>query len=435
MVASQQRLGLSNSMTRICYFDAAIRDNAGHHANACRHFTGEFRRRAFAVHAFGSRALNADVGRELQVEPLFRHHPYVRLRGGPYVYYHVARSSYLFDLRSAWRRGPYDVVFFHSIMAAQLAAVALWLRDFRPEEMPFVVIGFDMPSGSKLNDQWNFHTPILRKAARLFDARYLPRTLFFTFDQAITDDYAGLLNVPVQTMPTVHAGLREPRLRRRDPNGLISVAFLGYQRPEKGYHLLPEIVRQVFDRRLPVKFLLHNSAPDDGPVGQELRALAHANPNIAFVEESGDELHWQGLLDRSDLMVLPYEPNRYRQSGSGVATESVSGGIPMVVPPGSTMETLAAGYQGCATSFSDWRADAVADAIERVVTNFEVLARDAEAGAWKWRRDNGVKLFVDRLLQMPGLGNPVRDIKPTMPPLGNVLVGKVLNRLVRHLTY
>jgi hypothetical protein len=36
----------------------------------------------------------------------------------------------------------------------------------------------------------------------------------------------------------------------------------------------------------------------------------------------------------SDLIVLPYEPNRYRRSGSGVATEGISEGTPMVVPYG-----------------------------------------------------------------------------------------------------
>jgi hypothetical protein len=71
-------------------------------------------------------------------------------------------------------------------------------------------------------------------------------------------------------------------------------------------------------------------------ISQQLRALASENPRVAFIEKP--QFHWLDLLDRSDLIVLPYEPNRYRRSGSGVATEAVSEAIPMVVPPGSTME-------------------------------------------------------------------------------------------------
>jgi hypothetical protein len=177
----------------VCHIDAAVRDNAGNHTNACRHFVSEFRRRGSAVYPFGNRDLDSTVSRELKIEPLFRHYPYGRLRGGPYISYLIERSSFLLDLRSAWRRGPYDLVFFHSVMSAPLAAIALWMRDLKPDEMPFVAIGFDLPSGSKLTDHWSHHTPFYRRAGKLFLPRYSRRCLFFTFDQAITNDYAELL--------------------------------------------------------------------------------------------------------------------------------------------------------------------------------------------------------------------------------------------------
>jgi hypothetical protein len=258
--------------------------------------------------------------------------------------------------------------------------------------------------------------------------------LLFTFDPAITADYSELLNLPVRTMPTVHAGMRHPRLRKRDSNGFINVAFLGHQRPEKGYHFIPEIARRLIDRRLPVKLLLHNSAPGDSQISRELRHLASANANIAFVEESGDQSHWQDLLDRSDLLVLPYEPNRYRESGSGVATEAISDGIPMVVPPGTTMETLAVSYQGRATTFSGWGAEEVTDAIEGAVTDFEILARQAEAGALEWRRNNGVGLFVDRLLEIATFNNNSCGPKRRQQSFGNALQGAVLDGLIARLT-
>jgi glycosyltransferase involved in cell wall biosynthesis len=415
----------------VCYIDAAVRDNAGHHTNACRHFVSEFRRRGSAVYPFGNRDLDITVGRELKIEPLFRHYPYSRLRGGPYISYLIERSSFLLDLRSAWRRGPYDLVFFHSVMSAQLAAIALWMRELKPDEMPFIVMGFDLPSGNKLKDQWSHHTPFYRRAGKLFLPRYSRRCLFFTFDQAITDDYAELLNLPVRTMPTVHAGLRAPRLRKRDRSGKVNVAFLGHQRPEKGYDLIPDIVRRLFDRRLPVRLLVHNSAPGDSETSRELRRMAAANTDISLVEEPGDQLRWQQLLDKADLIVLPYEPNRYRQSGSGIATEAVSEGIPMVVPPGTTMETLAVTYQGCAMTFARWGATEIADAIERALGEFEPLAREAETGALVWRRNNGVELFVDRLLET---ADHRLHAKRQNRSSFDVLARRVLDGLLSHLT-
>jgi hypothetical protein len=49
------------------------------------------------------------------------------------------------------------------------------------------------------------------------------------------------------------------------------------------------------------------------------------------------------------------------------------------------MERLAITYQGCATTFSTWDSHAVTRAIERAVANFEILAKQAEAGAVDWR--------------------------------------------------
>jgi hypothetical protein len=417
-------------VTTVCYIDAAIRDNAGHHANACRHFVSEFRRRGMAVHTFGNRGLDPQVAQELQVERLFRHYPYSRLRGGAQFSHFVERSSFLADLKRVWSCGPSDIVFFHTVMAPQLGAVALWLRELEPAKMPFVVVGFDLPSGSKLNDQWSYHTPFYRKAGALFPHEYLRRVLLFAFDEAIADDYAQLLNLPVQTMPTIHTGLREPRLRARDADGRVNVAFLGHQREEKGYHLIPTIARRLMDRGLPVKLLVHNSAPDDGPTSRELRALARTNAHVVFSEEPGDQSHWQDLLDKSDLVVLPYEPNRYRESGSGIATEAVSDGIPMVVPPGTTMETLAAKYQGCAMAFSKWDADDVAAAIERAVMNFDALARQAEAGALTWRRNNGVGLFVDRLLAAASFDSRLSQSMRPSWSLREMLADRILDGLV-----
>jgi len=72
----------------------------------------------------------------------------------------------------------------------------------------------------------------------------------------------------------------------------------------------------------------------------------------------------------------------------------------MVVLLAVPWRTLAMRYQGCATTFSSWDTHAVTCAIERAVANFEILAKQAEAGAVEWRLNNGVGLFVDRFLKV-----------------------------------
>jgi hypothetical protein len=49
----------------------------------------------------------------------------------------------------------------------------------------------------------------------------------FPFDPNYYPRLSELLNIPIQTMPAIHAGLRETWLRKRDADDFITAAFLG----------------------------------------------------------------------------------------------------------------------------------------------------------------------------------------------------------------
>jgi hypothetical protein len=415
-------------MARICYVDAALRTNFGHHANACRHIVGELRRRGNKVDIYGNEAVDPTLARELDIRPQFQHWPYDPITDRLHLDYLIGRKSFLYDLVSAWRHGPYDLVYFNSVLPAQFGAVALWLRRFVDGNLPYVAIEFGTPSG--LNSDTRFHAfqPLYLEGNSLFGAHHRSRLLQFTFDKVSSRDYASMLACPVETMPTVHMGVNIPRQREMGADGAITVSFLGHQRSEKGYHLVPEIVRQLLEHRLPVKLLVHNGDPDDCPgdygiigVSSKLREMASANPILTFEHRPADQLYWQGLLDRSDLIVLPYEPARYDAAYSAIAVEAVSDGVPMVVPAGTTMETLAKVYQGRASTFVRWESASIVDSIATAVSDFEDLSRLASAGAAKWRRENGAKQFVDRLAALVPFEQPVSPAyqqAPSIPEIG-----------------
>lgn len=245
---------------------------------------------------------------------------------------------------------------------------------------------------------WGRHTRFYLEAAKIIGA-CAQRPLLFTFDAAASATYTGLLQLPVVTMPAVHAQGKAPRLRQRR-DGRLTVSFLGHQRREKGYLLVPEIARRLLARAAPVRILVHNSDPEGDPTSRELEAMAKSSPDIVFEHAPGDAAYWQSLLERSDLIALPYEPARYRASYSAIAVEAVSAGVPMVVPSGTTMEALALAYQAGATAFAGWDPLGVADAVERAASNFESLAQMSLSAASRWIEANGAQRFVDRLLEL-----------------------------------
>jgi len=247
---------------------------------------------------------------------------------------------------------------------------------------------------------WQQFTKFYRRAGSVLDEEKGENFFPFTFDAAASEEYAELLDRPVATMPAIHVGGQEPRLRTRRSDGCITLAFLGHQRAEKGYDLVPSIIRRVRSRGVPVDILVHNGGPDCVATNLELRTLAAADPRLAFEEKPADLAYWQDLLNRSDLLVLPYDPTRYRASYSAVALEALGDGIPIVVPSGTTMETLVNTYQPGAVVFNRWTAEEVADAVEQSVQKFEQIASLAITGASEWRHANGASCFVDRLLEV-----------------------------------
>jgi hypothetical protein len=398
-------------VTNVCYIDASLRTNVGHHANSCRHIVGELRRRNLIVDVYGNRALRGRLARDLGAKPFFRHAVYdpitavwpsSTLRRADYL---LARASFLSDLRRCWRRGPYDLVFINSVLPAQFAGLAMWMRAFLSSAMPTVAVEFGTPSGNAIQDGylhgwWRQFPDLYRQAAGLFDSRAAKHLFLFSFDEAASVEYTQLLKMPVKTMPPVHAGLEAPRLRRPREDGRITLSFLGHQRAEKGYQLVPEIIRQLRKRAVPVSVLVHNGDPEGSPTDRELKTIATSDLDMKFERKPADVGYWQDLLDRSDMIVLPYEPSRYRASYSAIAVEAASQGIPMVVPAGTTMESLAETWQSRAVTFSAWEPKSIADAIEAGVSSFEDLAPLAAAGAADWQRVNGVQCFVETLFQV-----------------------------------
>ncbi len=399
---------------RICYADAALVNNLGHHANLCRHISGELRRRGIAVDILANASIESSLIDELNALPIFRHYPYVNITHHKAENFFLARASFMVDLIEATTGQPYDLVYLSSILPAQMAAVILWGQSrFSAAGMPPIVFELGLPSGAgdATCGIWGRFTKHYRSAVRTIRESHSGKFLFFTFDPVASRDYADVFGFEVEFLPPVYAG-GEVRLRTGDERGWPVVGFLGHQRAEKGYHLVPDVVRLLLERGVPASFLVHNGVPREKATDRELRELAVADPRVRFDQQPADKSYWNDLLDSTDIVALPYEPSRYAASFSAIAAEAVSCGLPIVSPRGTTMKTLAERYQDNALAIADWTSEAIADAICEAVRNFPALAQSAFEGAGRWAAENGASAFASRLL---AFGESHAALCPSLP--------------------
>ncbi|MFC7338105.1 hypothetical protein ACFQY0_13005 [Haloferula chungangensis] len=125
---------------------------------------------------------------------------------------------------------------------------------------------------------------------------------------------------------------QEPGTKNQEP--LLTITCPGYARHEKGSDLLHDAILEVIDqpwaKRL--RFVMQWPEPFDLPDGSSMspdeRLVNH--PRVEFLNQSLDPLAYAALLERSDLVILPYRSESYHQRLSRVAIEAAGKGIPLI---------------------------------------------------------------------------------------------------------
>jgi len=405
---------------RLIYLDATLHHHGGHYANSCRHITGEALRRGIKTFVFGNVQMEKDLAAEIGGEGLFRHDSLVSISNDPlcgWMENFFFFSDAIFqDLQKLKGLNPDDVVYWNSARPGELMALINWMQSaFTPQTCPRVVVEFGFPPGilhkrtADGKDQLvqTHNDPYLSRFAndpqlyRFGARRLLPefrsRLTLGTFDPVSSQDYAAILDLPVTAYPLPQPVDKPVRLRSGDRP--LVVSFLGHQRIDKGYHLLPAIVGKLLDDHPDIQILVHNGNMS-GYLEQtaELMATAITNPRLKVRNEMADGKMWQELLDDSSLIVLPYQPERYVNSYSAILSEAISQGIPLVVPSECGLGRLVREYADCGTGFPAWTPDSVCEAVDRALADFDRIAARALQAATLWRAEHGPAHTLDTIL-------------------------------------
>lgn len=148
--------------------------------------------------------------------------------------------------------------------------------------------------------------------------------------------WSSLTGLPFGEVPPPVA---VPPVRDPVPADPPHLVFAGGARLEKGYALLPDLVRSI---GAAARFTIHSGpigAGDDPLVQRAHRQLqAMAGPAVGLVERSLSPDDYMGLMRSADLLLLPYDAPTYGPRSSGILSEARAMGVPAVVPRGCWMQ-------------------------------------------------------------------------------------------------
>jgi len=232
-----------------------------------------------------------------------------------------------------------DILFFPYINLAEVMGLARWKRQAGIAPRTALLFRRDLDEqGSDATVGARAGASLLRQALSDFYASPgSERIRLFTDSDNLTEEHAQILRRRFQTAPIpVDTALFG---KRPAANDVATVLYLGDARTEKGYASIPAVARalrgELAEGRIRMIIQSNFNVPGGEPGIAAARDFLSTLPNVVLLRKAMTEQEYNEYLLRADLILLPYQANRYVSRTSGILAEAICAGVPAVVPPGT----------------------------------------------------------------------------------------------------
>lgn len=310
-----------------------------------------------------------------------------------------------YDFRQAVRKQPPkagDHILFATLGYAEMTALLEYLgRLPAGSDNPFyhILLRYDP-------DVLRSNLPLFRPLFdRITQSPMLRRCIAFHTDtDLLSAEFAELTGAQFNTLPIPfqQQHLRKELKKDRRPSKPLVIGYLGDARLEKNFNDLPNAISYLWkDYVAPGKarFVLQSNFNVDGGEPGILKSVQRLGQFLPEqVELLASPLDGDAYYDRllaADIMMVPYDPVRYRYRSSGILIEAMAAAKPLVTTRHSWMETQvhddhAIVYEGGAE---------LGPALARMIDNYASYRKAAITRAPDILEWSSGRNFVDSLIR------------------------------------
>ncbi|MGK7930175.1 MAG: glycosyltransferase [Microcystaceae cyanobacterium] len=293
------------------------------------------------------------------------------------------------------------------------------------------------------------------------DNRLWPNKVrFYTDTKELLARYNGVSKVKLRQVPVPFQTEKLSITTKKQLNQPIHLVYLGDARYEKGYHHLPSIIQSLWDDYLSedkIQFTIQSNFSVEG--GEKdilltrLQLEQYPSDKVKLIKEVMQTEDYYQLLLSADIVILPYNIVSYRHRTSGVLTESLAAGKPVIVPNHTWLGGQVDELRGRVYN----NADEIGNKVKEILEDLDSFQAAATAFSQNWRQQNTPDTFLQCLLSeldsttieaSPTIETAVtlrEDSHKVIPKKINILClveGETLiqaspqqQRLLQHLTY
>ena len=235
-----------------------------------------------------------------------------------------------------------------------------------------------------------------------YDSQLWPNKIrFYTDTEDLVKKYNALSSVKLGQVPIPFRQEKLVNQSSQDAKDFIHIVYLGDARSEKGYQHLPNLIDALWQNYLQtdkVKFTIQSNYNIDGGeveiLAAKLALSQYPESKIKLIDHPMSPDDYYQLLALADIVILPYNPQNYQRT-SGVLTEALAAGKPVVVPKGSWLarqvdETRASIYRD---------PQDLPQAVIRLLENLPTFTQAAQEFSLNWRSRQSPDYFLDCLLK------------------------------------
>ncbi|MEL4894241.1 glycosyltransferase [Crocosphaera sp. Alani8] len=236
-----------------------------------------------------------------------------------------------------------DEIFIHTIGIYQVEEVYNYLASQDLSKTP----RFHILLRRDIDDPLVIYAPGIGLKAifeQCYQSKLWPNKIqFYTDTDDLIQRYNSLSEINLEKVPIPFRQEKlQPSTEKLEINKSIHFIYLGDARPEKGYHLLPNIIDSLWtDYIQPGKIKLtiqsnFNIEGGEGLIYQARLALErYPKSKVKLIKKAMSADDYYQLLAEADALILPYDTRSYRFRTSGVLTEALAAGKPVIVPQNS----------------------------------------------------------------------------------------------------
>jgi hypothetical protein len=241
------------------------------------------------------------------------------------------------------RPGSGDIVFIPTLSAIDMMGLSEALKPRAPGPSWHLLFRRDIyPGRAAEYDQHEWRVQGLRQSMSVAREKMKAHEVrFYTDTDELTRQYNRLGVGEFRTVPIPHTHAAVPK-----PAVLpLRVIYVGDARREKGYHLIPRLMEDLWaDCVATGKLTFHLQSNFNIPNGEPEAVLARQQlEQFAARQQGAVELFLKPLTSAQykdfvlsgDLNLLFYDASNYFARSSGILVESLSAGMPVIVPAGS----------------------------------------------------------------------------------------------------